>query len=78
MKELVSISKIARDGKDHDSKHRGRYPRLVLVRIVSRGGVRVVGGFGRAGDCAEHRRHCGLFLYSAVSLFALFVLFMVF
>ncbi len=43
--------------KDHDSKHRGRYSRLVLVRIVSRGGVRGVGGFGRVRDCADHRRH---------------------
>ena len=61
-------------GKDHDSKHRGRYSRLVLVRIVSRGGVRGVGGFGRVRD---HRRQCELFLYSAVSSSALFVLFVV-
>ena len=65
-------------GKDHDSKHRGRYSRLVLVRIVSRGGVRGVGGFGRVRDCADHRRHCEMFLYSAVSSSALFVLFELF
>ena len=41
--------------------------------LLGRGGVRVVGGFGRAGDCAEHRRHGLLFLYSAVSSSALFV-----
>ena len=46
--------------------------------LLGRGGVRSVGGFGRAGDCAEHRRHGLLFLYSAVSSFALFVLFIVF
>ena len=69
----AGLSDAAVVGKDHDSKHRGRYSRLVLVRIVSRGGVRVVGGFRRAGDCAEHRRHCELFLYSAVSSSALFV-----
>ena len=32
--------------------------------LLGRGGVRVVGGFGRVRDCAEHRRHVLLFLYS--------------
>ena len=45
--------------------------------LFGRGGVRVVGGFGRAGDGAEHRRHGVFFLYTAVSSFAL-VLFVVF
>ena len=63
-------------GKDHDSKHRGRYSRLVLVRIVSRGGVRGVGGFGRVRDCADHRRH-GLccFYIQQCRRFLLFVVF---
>ena len=46
--------------------------------LLGRGGARGVGGFGRVRDGAEHRRHGGLFLYSAVSSFALFVLFIVF
>ena len=43
--------------------------------LLGRGGVRVVGGFGRARDGAEHRRHGLLFLYSAVSSLVVFMVF---